>query len=166
MLAEPKLVDKSAEQTYMGIRTKVAMSEIASVVPPLFPEVRRWLEAKGAVIAGPPFLRDYVIDMTGVLDVEVGWPVAGHLLGDGRVEPGTIPAGRYAEALHVGGYDKLMDATSQLLAWAEKNNIRWDMTDTGNEEHWVGRFEIYLTDPAAEPDPEKWETLLAFLTKA
>lgn len=35
---------------------------------------------------------------------------------------------------------------------------------TRNEEVvWDGRFEFYPTDPAVEPDPERWEIEVAYL---
>ena len=35
------------------------------------------------------------------------------------------------------------------------------MTETGEGERW-GEVDIYFTDPAREPDMDKWETQLAF----
>ena len=163
MLNEPRLEYKSPAQTYMGIRARVTMDEMATVVPALFPEVRQWLGAKGVPTTGAPFIRYNVIDMERYLDVEVGWPVAAALPGDDRVSAGIIPAGRYAEALNTGHYDKLMDATGQFLAWADANGVVWQKSGEGKDEVWGGRFEFYLSDPNIETNPDKWETVLAFL---
>jgi effector-binding domain-containing protein len=95
--------------------------------------------------------------------MEAGVPVATQVAGNGRVQPGEIPAGRYATVIHAGPYERLVDTTRDLLAWAEENGVQWQAHATGNAEAWAGRFEFYLTDPAEEPDPEKWETELAFL---
>jgi hypothetical protein len=63
----------------------------------------------------------------------------------------------------LGPYEGLMQATADLLAWAEKKGIVWDKRPAGpKSEAWRARVENYLTDPTKEPDPAKWETELAF----
>jgi effector-binding domain-containing protein len=95
------------------------------------------------------------------LDIEVGIPVETPVTGDGPVSSGLLPAGRYAVVTHTGPYDGLVSANAALLAWAEENGIAWQMSDDGKM--WGARIEWYETDPAEEPDPQKWETELAFL---
>ena len=56
-----------------------------------------------------------------------------------------------------------MQATADLLAWAEKKGIVWDKPPEGpKREAWRARVENYLTDPTKEPDPAKRETEPAF----
>ena len=75
---------------------------------------------------------------------------------------GVLPAGRYATAIHVGHPDSLVGAVAGLLEWADGQGLHWDMTDTPDGERWGSRLEIYLTDPAEQPDMSKWETQLLF----
>jgi hypothetical protein len=50
-----------------------------------------------------------------------------------------------------------MQATADLLAWAEKKGTVWDKWPAGpKSEAWRARVENYLTDPTKEPDPAKW----------
>jgi len=121
------------------------------------------LQRQGVAPAGPPFFRSLVIDLARELEIEVGVPVAAPVREDDRVSAGAFPAGRYATALHTGPYDQLIDATAALLAWAEENGIAWQMQETEKGDAWAGRAEFYLNGPEAEPDPEKWQTELAFL---
>jgi effector-binding domain-containing protein len=100
--------------------------------------------------------------MERTLNVEAGVPVETAVEGDDRVTAGVLPAGRYATALHVGPYDGLIGAVDGLLQWADAQDLRWDMVETGRGQKWGSRLEIYLTDPSAEPDASKWETQLAF----
>jgi len=37
--------------------------------------------------------------------------------------------------------------------------------DTPEGSAWGSRFEEYITDPAGEPDPSKWETDVAYLLR-
>lgn len=42
--------------------------------------------------------------------------------------------------------------------------IALDSWDTAEGTAWRARAEHYLTNPAEEPDPARWETDVAFLT--
>ncbi|MBZ0298891.1 MAG: GyrI-like domain-containing protein [Anaerolineae bacterium] len=164
MITTPRL-EQRAEQHYMGIRTRAAMSQLSTVIPQSIGEVFAWLGQRGVEPAGPPLVRYYVIDMEAELDIEMGVRVVHAVSGDGRVQPGVIPAGRYATLIHTGPYDGLMAATANLLTWAQANDITWQISKAGQDEVWGARIEFYPTDPQAEPDPQKWETELAFLTR-
>jgi effector-binding domain-containing protein len=163
MLTPPKLEERD-EQPYAAIAVRVTMSEIGAKVPPLVPEVFGWLGQRGIAPSGPPFFRYLVIDMRGILEIEAGVPTAVAVTGDGRVRAGSFPAGRYATAVHTGHPDELVAATAELLAWAEANEISWQIEESPAGDVWGARIEFYLTDPREEPDMAKWQTELVFLT--
>ncbi len=151
-------IEKRPEQPYMAIRTQVSMHELPTVIPQLMDEVIGWLNDQAVPPAGAPFIRYHVINMADKLDIELGWPVASSLAGNGRISAGVIPAGQYATLLYTGDYSGLMEANGVLIEWAREQGIAWDCWDTGSGDGFAGRFEFYLTDPAEEPDPAKWET--------
>jgi effector-binding domain-containing protein len=128
-------------------------------------EVFGWLAERGSTPAGAPFFRYNVIDMERQLEVEAGVPVPKAVEGDDRVRAGVLPAGRYATAIHVGHYDGLVAAVDNLLQWGEAQGLEWDKSRAEDGEHWGCRLEIYLTNPAEEPDVTRWQTQLAFLLK-
>jgi effector-binding domain-containing protein len=161
MSTEPR-IEERAEQPYVAVRTRVAMGRIGEDAAPLLGEVFGWLAAHGAAPAGPPFFRYLNIDMERELEIDIAVPVAGDVEGDERVQRLAVPAGRYATALHTGPYDGLLEATESLLRWGDEQGVSWDATPTADGERWGARLEIYLTDPAEEPDPERFETVLAF----
>ena len=78
------------------------------------------------------------------------------------LEEGALPGGRYATVAHIGPYEGLYDATTGLLAWARERGLAWDTTDTDAGERWASRLEVYRTNPAEVPEPDKWETDLMF----
>jgi len=162
MSPSPRIEHRPA-QPYLAIAGSVTMRNIPAIADRL-PEVFEFLAERGIEPAGPPFFRYHVIDMDRELEIEVGVPVtagdAGAAAGD--VRAGTLPAGRYATVSHVGPFDELVGATADLLAWAEKEGLRWDKVDTPAGERWGSRLEIYHTDPREEPDPAKYVTDLAF----
>ncbi|WP_129662696.1 GyrI-like domain-containing protein [Phytoactinopolyspora endophytica] len=160
MPAEPALIER-VEQPYVGITRVVTMETMPEVADRL-PEVFGWLAARGMAPAGSPFFKYNRIDMATDLEVEVGVPVDAAQSGDDVVAAGVLPAGRYATVTHIGHPDNLMRATGDLLEWGNQQGLEWDSSDTPDGEVWRCRLEIYHTDPAEEPDMNKWETDLAF----
>ena len=154
-------VTERAAQPYAGTVTRVPMSKVYTVGDRL-PEVYAFLAARGVEPAGPPFWRYLVIDMERELEIEAGVPVAGPVDGDGDIRAGVLPAGRYVTVTHVGHPDELMEATRELLEWADAQRLTFDRADSPDGDAWVSRLEIYKSDPAQEPDMTKWETELAF----
>ena len=161
MSATPE-IEARAEQPYVALKAHVTIEELGTVVPPLTGEVFAWLAGRGVAPAGAPFWKYDVIDMANKLEVEAGVPVTAAVPGDGRVISGVLPAGRYATVMHVGHPSELAGATAALLDWAAGQGLTFDMSPGDDGERWGSRLEIYLTDPAEEPDMSKWETQLAF----
>jgi hypothetical protein len=109
-------------------------------------EVEARMAEAGVTVAGPPFAR-YLAFGPAVV-AEVGCPVwrpAPHV---GRVYPGQLPGGRSASILHVGPYEDLEGTYTALQAWLDEVGA----TATGP------MWEIYWSDPGAEPDPATWRT--------
>jgi effector-binding domain-containing protein len=159
-ITEPKLDDRT-EQPYMGIRTLVPMEEMGSgLIPRLHGEVMGYLKKHGVAPAGAPFLRFHVINMPGKMDIELGWPVASALPGDGRVAAGALPAGRYASLVYTGIMNGI-PANKALLDWGAEQGLVWDTYVSDHGDGFGARYESYLTDPADEPDMAKWETEVA-----
>jgi len=74
---------------------------------------------------------------------------------------GVLPAGRYASLVHRGPYEQLYDANGALFGWIKEQGLKIDVTESAEGERFGCRLEIYLTDPAVEKDPQKWETEVA-----
>jgi effector-binding domain-containing protein len=160
MLTEPAIIERSA-QPYLAIKEHPPMRDIARIAGEVLPELLSWLERNGVAPSGAPFFKYNVIDMTGQLEIEFGIPTATVVSGDSRVLTGVLPAGRYAVVTFRGSYDRLVDANAALLGWLRENRLRPEMKATSTGDRFGCRLEIYHTDPAKEPNPEKWETEIA-----
>ena len=163
MSHEPQIQARAA-QPYVAIRRTVTMDGISGAVDEAFPELFGWLAGNGIAVGGAPFIRYLVIDMAGELQIELGVPVSAPVAGSGRIQPGVLPAGRYAVLRHTGPYDGLVASHAALQQWAAEHGVQFDTHDTAQGSAWGGRVEHYLTDPSQEPDPAKWETDVAYLT--
>lgn len=161
MISEPTLQERTS-QPYVGMRRQLPPRDIGRDLPPLHDVLMGWLRSKGVAPSGAPFFRYLRVDMEADLyEVEVGWPVASLVQGEGDIIGGSLPAGRYGVILNTGPFHDLMGAHMALMAWGKANGITWQTAE--NYKVWAANIEFYLTDPAEEPDPQKWETEIAFL---
>ena len=161
MISDERIEERD-DQPYAAIRTTVTMDGFGEVLGPMWGEVFGWLGARGIEAAGPPLIRYRVIDMERQMSIDVGVPIAEPAQGDGRVIGDVLPAGRWARLTHRGHYDGLVDANAALQAWAADRGLAFDQREGPDGDAFGGRIESYLTDPVEEPDPERWETEVAY----
>ena len=138
-------------QGIVGIRTTATMDKIGEVMGPLFGEVYGYLQQHEQVPAGMPLAIYHSMDGNDV-DLECAMPVASPVAGTGRVRAGQLPAGTVATVTHMGAYENLGETWAALTAWMESQDLE------GAGAPW----EVYVTDPGAEPDPLKWRTDIFF----
>jgi len=158
-LLEPPRVVERPEQDYVGIRVVTPFRGMLSTRNELIDELSAWLLGQGVDDVGLFFLRLHVIDMTGPMDIEVGVVTPGPLAGDGRVQPATLPAGRYATLTY---RNHSLRANRALIEWAGAGGIAFDRWDVAEGDHFACRYEAFRTDPRTEPRKTKWEVELNF----
>lgn len=134
------------------------MNDLTKVADKMSEDFFAWLAQRGISPAGAPFFKYNSFDGRGKMELEWGAPVPAGMKGDDHVKAGTLPAGRYASAMHTGPFSGLREATREVLEWIEANNLELDQKTSRNGESFACRLEIYLADPRAEPDSRKWQT--------
>jgi effector-binding domain-containing protein len=155
-------VEERVDQPYAAIRTEVTMDGFGEILGPMWGEVFSWLGQRGIDPGGPPMIRYLVVDMARALQIDVGFPVAGPVAGDGRIIGEVLPGGRYASLTYTGEYGGLVGANAALQEWAAAQGLAFDQHATERGDAFGGRLESYLTDPATEPDQSRWETEVAY----
>jgi effector-binding domain-containing protein len=163
MLTLPKIVEREA-QPYVALRRTVRMP-FGDTVDATMPKLWQWIGDHRVEPVGPPFFKYNVIDMASELEIEFGAPTSLVLEPDREVVTGTLPAGRYATLTYHGHYDNLMDVTAVLNGWVKERGLEFDMQPTAKGDKFACRLEIYPNDPREVPEPENWETVLAFKLK-
>jgi effector-binding domain-containing protein len=158
-MTEPK-VEERAEQTYVGIRSQVPMSEFGNVIPQSLDEIFGWLKEQGIEPAGAPLMRYYVINMDSNMDIELGVPVATPVSGNGRIQATSLPAGRYAALTYTGDSNGIA-GNKALLEWVQEKGLTLDTYDSPDGDGFGGRVEFFLTDPDEEPNMDNWQTEVA-----
>jgi hypothetical protein len=154
------IIDERPERHTAGIWLTAPMREFKKVIPRTLTEVLAWAREHGAGTGEPPFMRLHVINMEGMMDMELGIRVAEPIESDGRVTPGVLPAGRYASLIYTGR-DRGYAGNGVLINWAQKQGLKWDSWETPKGDAFACRYESFLTDPADEPDHKLWETEVA-----
>ena len=143
------------EQPTAVVRETVPMNALRDFFGRAFGAVTDAVQQQHVQLAGPPFAL-YRGMPTDVVDVEAGFPLAAPFTnaggGDTAVFAGTLPAGQAYEAMHIGPYESLQHTYSAIVARMQEDGA------SPGEAMW----EYYLTDPGAEPDPAKWQTLVVW----
>lgn len=155
MLTPPRIVERAA--THYAAVTREVHIPFGEAIGPAMGEVAGYLDSAKVEGFGPAVFKYDVIDMPRLV-IEFGFVTSGAVAGTASVKPGVLPAGRYVTATYTGHYDKLVEATGQVIDWARQKDVEWDSTPEGSGERFVSRFEIYPNGPDDEPDPDKWVT--------
>jgi effector-binding domain-containing protein len=115
-----------------------------------FQAVKEALASQGIDATGSLFARWH--SRADDVDFEAGVMVSAPIQQEGEVKSGQLPGGPAAIAIHAGPYEGLKETYDAVEAWL----VRTERSASG------GPWEIYLTDPSAEPDPTKWLTEIIY----
>ncbi len=160
-IAEGPRLETRPETPTLGIRERVPFRTMLSNRDRLLAELIAWLDEHDIQTAGPFFLRLHVVDMAGLMDIEVG-VVSDATASDERVRRGVLPAGRYA----VLDYRATSLAANRMLhRWVSDQGLTYDSHETPAGEAFAARCEIYITDPRSERMKTRWVVQLAFLLR-
>ena len=141
-----------AEEKVLVIREHVHQDEMSKVVPKDIGEVHAYMQELGLGFHGPPICVCPFPDENGMLDAEIGWPVAREVPGRGRIEAKTLPATRALVMKHVGPYHAVGRSYRLMSEVMEENGL----TAVGDPR------ELYVTDPEEVADPNDYETLIVW----
>ena len=154
----PASIVEKAERSYLGIRLSTPFDGMFALVTKALKELRKWSKENFLSDEGPYFLRYYHCDMKSSMDVEVGLMTHAGLLGQGRIQPGSLPKGRYATLVYRGNG---LRGNQALMKWAKDHEIRFDPLVVGEVESYTCRYEAYLTDYRIEPRKLLWDVELS-----
>ena len=138
-------------QPILGVRTTTTMDKLATIMGALFGEIYGHIQQSGQQPAGMPLAIYHAMDGNTV-ELECAMPVSSPMEGTDRIRAGELPAGTVATVTHIGSYDDLGGTWTALVQWIESNELQ--------PAH--APWEVYVTDPGAEPDPSKWRTDIFF----
>ena len=141
------------EKLALMIRKNTPVQNMPEVLGASYREIIQYVKDVGAKEPIESFVIYHNMDMSN-LEIDVGFTVSERLPGRGYIKMSSIPAGKYAVALHEGPYDTLTNTYNELVDFVEKEGFEVD--------DWV--YEVYLNDPTENPE-EAPRTMIYFPLK-
>jgi effector-binding domain-containing protein len=135
-----------AEQLTAVVRATMPAAILDGWLPGAFEAVYDYLVRADIALAGPAFARYACYDRE--VAVEAGYPVPDEVPGNGWVQPSMLPDGPAAAVPHRGSQADLYQADKTLRRWL----------DAGGHQPAGPHWEVFHTDPLAEPDPRRWRS--------
>lgn len=136
-----------SEQPLLLIERRIARSELQAMLGECFGALFGHGMRAGLAIAGAPLAR-YINMGPGLWTVQAAMPLAVPAGAQGEMQPGVLPAGPVATAVHIGAYEQLSDTNAAIERWIEAEGLKVAGAP----------WESYLTDPGQVPDPRDWRT--------
>lgn len=133
-----------------SVRETVHRDSVTEALGQSFQAVKESLARQGIDATGSLFARWH--SREDDVDLEAGLMVSAPIQQEGEVKPSQLPGGPAAIAIHAGPYEGLKATYDAVEAWL----ARTERSASG------GPWEIYLTDPSAEPDPSRWLTEIIY----
>jgi DNA gyrase inhibitor GyrI len=157
LIGSVSIVDKP-ERTYLGIRFETPFNGMFALVTKALKELRKWGKENALSDESLYFLRYYHCDMKSMMEVEVGLMTNSGLAGEGHIQPGSLPKGRYATLVYRGNG---LRGNQALMKWATNHGVRFDPLVEGEVESYRCRYEAYLTDYRLESRKLLWDIELS-----
>ena len=144
----PEIVELQ-QQEAVAVRGDCPMVELPAFFDRAFHQAAEAATKAGVAIVGPPF--GYYPRMpAATVVVEAGFPVSAPVADTSGAHRLVLPGGRAAQVVHVGSFATLEQTYAELQAWMIERGL----------EPGPAVWECYLSDPASEPDPAGWRTLV------
>ena len=132
----------------LAIKATVKSDQISAKLGELYPRLMNCLNASGIEMTGPPYSKYYSWDPEGETVMEAGIPVSAVAECEEDIEYIELPACKVVTAMHTGPYDAIGPVYDAIQTYINEKGL------TINGAVW----EVYLTDPATEPDPANYKT--------
>ncbi len=154
----PVSIADKPERSYLGIRFETPFNGMFAVITKNLKELRKWSRENSLLEEGPYFVRYYHCDMKDMMNVEVGLMTNPGQAGNGRINPGSLPSGKYVTLVYRGNG---LRANQALMKWAADHRITFDPIDVRKKETYLCRYEAYLTDYRIESRKLLWDVELS-----
>jgi len=140
------------KQWYFSIRDTVNQMEMSNIHGKLYAEINEFMDEHNVVSDLAPLVIYHFWSDT-IVDVEAGIQIKDSVgVFNERVNLKYIAVGNYVTATHYGVYERIPETYFSINEWMRKNEVQV-----------IGPpWEVYVTDPAIESNPEKWETQINF----
>lgn len=139
----------------ISILDSSTMADMGMAMGEMFSELMTFMDANNVNVTGHPYTIYYTWNPDGLSVMEAGIPVDNVRSTRGRIMATESPGGKAVKAIYFGPYEGIGVAHEAIDKYVKLNGLEiagppWD---------------VYITDPATEPDPNKWETHVLYPVK-
>ena len=130
------------EQHVLSIRTTIRFAEYPQTAREAYEKIQAYAAQRNLLLAGCPFVCYYNVDLNN-LDIEIGFPVAKPVPGNGDIVGRTIPVQKVVSAIFLGAYEETDPLMMEIMRWIAEHGYEQQGTI----------FNYYLNDdnrPAGE----------------
>lgn len=151
---DPNIIDVD-KMHFLGIREAFDMSDEAAIgqrMVMLWGKIGAYMESKNIAPTGAPFSLYHMMN-DSVWDASIAMPVAEtDATPDKGIDSGQTFEGKALFVKHMGDFMLLGNTHKEIQKYMEYKGL----TTNGNG------YEVYMTDPANEPDTSKWVTQIYY----
>lgn len=109
-------------QPTLYIRTTTSVDKLPDAIGKALMAIAPYIGRMGGHHADAPFISYRSMEMPN-LDVEIGFPIAAPLPGEGDITAGSIPAGSKAVGMHKGPYQNVAATYGAMAAWMREKGV-------------------------------------------
>ena len=117
---------KTPDQPALSIRTRTTVDQLPILIGQGYGRMAAYLASLGEHPSSVPFVAYHNMDMSD-LDVELGFPIASPLPGNGDIICSSVPGGLRVFCMYLGPYSQIGPLYNELAAWITSNGL----TQTG-----------------------------------
>ena len=145
-----KTIDKPI--WFLSIRDTVAQKDMNNIHGKSYEKINNYIDSANLEKTMSPITIYHSWSDT-IVDIEIGIPITKEtVVFEDKIKLNNIDVGTYVTATHYGAYDRLPETYFGINEWMRKNKVIV-----------IGApWEMYVTDPAKETNPQKWETTISF----
>lgn len=104
------------EQHVLSIRTTIHFDDYARIAGQAYEKIMAYTDRKGLLVSGGPYVCYHNTDLEN-LDVEMGFPVAKVVLGEGEIVGYTIPREKVVSGVFLGAYADTDPMMMDIIQW-------------------------------------------------
>jgi effector-binding domain-containing protein len=142
-------------QMALGIKVESGMDNMGDVMGNSFGKLMEYAGKSSVETGGMPFAIWYQWEDTTKFVYECAIPVLKKVKSEGDIRFFNTYAGKVVTAEHWGDYSTSGNSWAAVMKYVEDNKLE----PNGDP------YEVYVTDPGTEPNPEKWLTVLYYPVK-
>ncbi len=139
----------------ISITDSSTIDEMGLKMGEMFGELMAYVEIKKLNVTAQPYTIYYNYDPAGYTVMEAGIPVDNARSSRGRIKVAESPGGKAVKAIYFGPYEEIGVAHEAIEKYVKLHGLEI----TGPP------WDIYISDPATEPDASKWETYVLYPIK-